>query len=74
MHCACTPELALKRYNTRLTHPAHVVTTLQLEAMAEYDRPVEIGAFVTVDTTVLVDVNVVASAVGDRHDSMINLR
>ena len=40
VHCACPPELAVKRYNARATHPAHVVTTLQLEAMAEYDRPV----------------------------------
>ena len=66
MHCTCPPELAVERYNARATHPAHVVTTLQLEAMAEYDRPVGIGALVTVDTTVTVDVNAVASAVGLR--------
>jgi hypothetical protein len=40
-----------------------VVTTLQLEAMAEYDRPVGIGALVTVVTTVTIDVNAVATAV-----------
>ena len=62
MHCACPPELALKRYNARVTHPVHVVTTLKLEAMAEYDRPVGIGALVTVDTTVPVNVRAVASA------------
>jgi len=39
------------------------VTTLQLEAMAEYDRPVGIGALVTVDTAVPVDVTAVAAAV-----------
>ena len=60
---ACPPELAVQRYNARATHPVHVVTTLQLEAMAEYDRPVGIGALVTVDTTVTVDMNAVASAV-----------
>jgi hypothetical protein len=43
----------------------HVVTTLGLEAMAEYDGPVGIGALVTVDTTVTVDVTVVAPAVRD---------
>jgi predicted kinase len=77
VHCACPPELALKRYNARATHPVHVVTTLQLEAMAEYDRPVGIGALVTVDTTVPVDVKAVASAVRDCHnchDRVINLR
>ena len=71
VHCACPPELALKRYNARVTHPVHVVTTLQLEAMAEYDRAVGIGALVTVDTAVPVDVNAVAAAVRgcyqDRH-------
>ena len=63
VHCACPPELALRRYNARVTHPVHVVTTLQLEAMAEYDRPVGIGTLVTVDTTVPVDVTAVAAAV-----------
>jgi hypothetical protein len=27
------------RYNARITHPVHVVTTLSVEATAEYDRP-----------------------------------
>ena len=66
VHCACPPELAVKRYNARVTHPVHVVTTLGLEAMAEYDRPVGIGTLVTVDTAVTVDVNAVAEAVRDR--------
>jgi len=65
VHCACPPELALRRYNARVTHPVHVVTTLQPEAMAEYDRPVGIGALVTVHTTVPVDVTAVAAAVRD---------
>ncbi len=66
VHCACPPELAVRRYNARVTHPVHVVTTLQPEAMAEYDRPVGIGALVTVDTTVAVDVPAVAVAVRAR--------
>jgi predicted kinase len=74
VHCACPPELAIQRYNARTTHPVHVVTTLQLEAMAEYEQPVGIGTLVTVDTSVTVDVNAVASAVRDCHDRMINLR
>ena len=72
VHCACPPELAIQRYNARATHPVHVVTTLHLEAMAEYDRPVGIGALVTVDTTVTVDVNAVASAVRDCYNRMIS--
>ena len=57
-----------RRLGARATHPVHVVTALQLEAMAEYDRPVGIGGLVTVDTTVPVDVSAVAAAVRDYHD------
>jgi len=71
VHCACPPELAIERYNARATHPVHVVTTLQLEAMAEYDRPVGIGTLVTVDTTVTVDVNAIATAVRNCHERVI---
>jgi predicted kinase len=73
VHCACPPELAVKRYNARATHPVHVVTTLQPEATAEYDRSIGIGALVTVDTTRRVDVKAVASAVRDCYDRVINL-
>jgi predicted kinase len=74
VHCACPPELAVTRDNTRVTHPVHVVTTLPLEAMAEYDRPVGIGTLITVDTTVPADVTAVAAAIRDHHDRMINFR
>src|SRR6185437_1283503 len=70
VHCACPPGLALQRYNARTTHPVHVVTTLAPEAMAEYDRPVGIGALVTVDTTVPVDVNAVAAVVRAHYDGI----
>jgi hypothetical protein len=36
-------------------------------AMAEWDRPVGIGALITVDTTVAVDVDAVAAAVRNWH-------
>lgn len=68
VHCACPPRLALQRYNSRATHPVHVLATLPPEAMAEYDRPVGIGTVITVDTTVPVDVKAVAAAVRDCHD------
>ena len=68
VYCACPPELAVERYNARLTHPVHVVTTLELEAMAEYDCPVGIGALVLVDTTVPVHVPALAAAVRARYD------
>jgi predicted kinase len=68
VHCACPPELAVRRYNARVTHPVHVMTTLTLEAMAEFDRPVGIGTLVTVDTTIGVDVYAVATRVRACHD------
>jgi predicted kinase len=68
VHCACPAELAVRRYNARATHPVHVVTTLPLEAMAEFDRPVGIGRLVTVDTSVPVDAAAVAASVRDCLD------
>ena len=68
MYCACPPARAVERYNARVNHPVHVVSRLQLAALAEYDRPVGIGVLVTVDTTVPVDVRAVAAAVRACHD------
>lgn len=72
VHCACPPQLAVKRYNARITHPVHVVTTLQPEAMAEWDRPIGIGVLVTVDTTIQVDVNAVAAKIRNCYDRVIS--
>lgn len=63
VHCRCPAEVAAARYGARSTHPVHVIKTLPPEAMAEYDRPVGIGALVLVDTTVPVDVPGVAARV-----------
>jgi predicted kinase len=63
VHCRCQAEVAVARYNARVSHPVHVLKTLPLEAMAEYDRPVGIGRLVTVDTTRPVDVADVAGRV-----------
>ena len=67
VYCQCPAEVALTRYNTRPTHPVHVLKTLPLEALAEYAVPVGIGALITVDTTVPVDVAAVAARVRDYH-------
>jgi predicted kinase len=65
VHCACPPEIAVRRYNERGpgTHPVHVIRSLPLPAMAEYDGPVGIGSLVTVDTSVPVDAGAVAAVV-----------
>ena len=60
VHCDCPAEVAVLRYNSRVTHAVHVVKRLDLAAMAEYDRPVGIGALVRVDTTRPFDVAGVA--------------
>jgi hypothetical protein len=59
--------VASARYNVRKRHPVHVVETLPVSAMAEFDRPVVMGALVTVDTTVPVDVAAVAARVRACH-------
>jgi predicted kinase len=63
VHCACPPELAVARYNARPRHPVHVLTSITPDDLAEFDRPVGIGALVTVDTTGPVDVAAIAARV-----------
>jgi predicted kinase len=63
VHCACPPELAVARYNTRPRHPVHVQMTITPDYLTEWDRPVGIGALVTVDTTVPVEVAAVAAQI-----------
>jgi predicted kinase len=67
VHCSCPAEQASARYNARATHPVHVLKSLPVSAMAEYDRPVGIGGLVVVDTTVPVDVANVAARVRELH-------
>ena len=66
-HCACPAELAATRYNTRARHPVHNMAHASVEALAEWDRPVGIGALVTVDTTAPVDVTAIAARVRRHH-------
>ena len=67
VHCTCPPEIASARYNARATHPVHVIKTLPASAMAEYDRPVGIGALITVDTTRPVDVAAIAAQIRQHY-------
>jgi predicted kinase len=69
VHCACPAEVALTRYNSRLRHEVHWLTTATLATMDKYDRPVGIGSLITVDTTVPVDVASVAAEVRRLHAS-----
>jgi hypothetical protein len=39
VHCACPAEVAVARYNSRLRHEVHWLTTATLATMDKYDRP-----------------------------------
>jgi predicted kinase len=69
VHCACPAEVAVARYNARLRHETHWLTTVTLATMDKYDRPVGIGPLITVDTTRPVDVATVAAEVRRLHTS-----
>jgi ethanolamine utilization protein EutP (predicted NTPase) len=47
----------------RTAHPAHPLTELPAELIAEYDRPMSVGAVITVDTAKPVDIGEVARQV-----------
>jgi predicted kinase len=63
VHCACPADIAAARYTTRARHSVHHLTHATAESLAEWDRPVGIGALVTVDTTAPVDVAPVAAII-----------
>ena len=63
VHCACSAEVAVARYNARSRHEVHTVKEVTLAWMERYDRPVGIGSLITVDTTAPVDVAAVAAEV-----------
>jgi DNA-binding transcriptional ArsR family regulator len=65
VHCLCPPEVAAQRYAARhvMRHPAHVVGELSPDLLAEFDRPIGLGALVEVDTTKPIDLVAVAAQV-----------
>ena len=67
VHCACSADVAVARYNARSRHEVHTVKEVTLARMERYDRPVGIGSLITVDTTAPVDVAAVAAEVRRLH-------
>ncbi len=59
VYCWCPPEEVARRFAERAItarhHPAHVLKELTPDMLAEYDRPVGIGAVIEVDTSSPVD-------------------
>ena len=67
VHCVCDPELARWRYAERAKsnahHRAHALAELSDAHLAEFDRPLNVGALISVDTSMPVDVDGLAREV-----------
>jgi predicted kinase len=67
VYCRVPPQEAARRYGARSDgpdrHATHTLRHLSPELLAEFDRPVGLGALIEVDTTQPVDVQAVAQAV-----------
>lgn len=67
VYCRVPPELALRRYDERGTRPdhheVHAGRTTSLDAIAEYQLPMNLGPVIEVDTSGFVDVAHVARLV-----------
>lgn len=65
VNCWCPPDLLMRRFHERAktAHPAHGLTDLSPEMVAEFDVPVGIGAVLRVDTSHPVDVQAIAAEV-----------
>ncbi len=68
IYCDCPASVAAARYERRAPscHPVHVTRSVSLEFLAEFDRPLEVGELIVVDTTVPVDVAALADEVRAR--------
>lgn len=67
VYCWCPPEVATTRYEARAAesthHPAHVSPTLDPQLLAEFDRPMGLGTVIRVDTTLFVNIEVIAQEI-----------
>jgi predicted kinase len=71
IHCVCPPDELTRRFavRARTAHPAHPLTELPANLLAEYDRPMGVGDVIDVDTTQPVDL----ADLTTRLTSLINL-
>lgn len=62
VHCSCPAGAAIRRYNTRAhdRHPAHVLTVLTPENLAEFDGLMRVGPVIEVNTEEAVELPRVA--------------
>jgi predicted kinase len=57
VYCRCPLDVAKQRYDARgpSRHPVHVAQTISMELLREFDRPINLGPVIEVDTTRPVD-------------------
>jgi predicted kinase len=65
VHCRCPSEEAGRRFRERAAaqHPAHPLSSLSPDALAEYDRPIGMGPVIEVDTTRPVNIDAIVEQV-----------
>jgi predicted kinase len=69
VHCHCPMSEAIRRFKARGAagvHPAHPWRLMDDHAFAEFDRPMGVGAVITVDTTRPTDIDWLATEVVQR--------
>ena len=67
VYCSCPPEVALHRYERRVTqpahHPAHVTPNLDAALLAKFDQPIGLGTVIEVDTTQVIAIEELAKVI-----------
>lgn len=66
VHCQCPTSEAMRRFKARGAagvHPAHPWRLMDDRTFAEFDRPMGVGALITVDTTRPTDIDGLAAEV-----------
>ena len=53
VHCLCPPDESARRFSARAetAHPAHPLTELTAELLAEFDRPMTTAEVISIDTS-----------------------
>lgn len=63
VYCRCGDALAIARYAARVRHRAHVQATIDADDLTQFDRPMNLGGVIEVDTRRPVDIEALAAAV-----------
>jgi predicted kinase len=66
--CHCPAEVAIQRYEARAAtrHRVHVLESVSMEFMAQFQQPLGVGPVLRVDTTTPIDVETIARWVAEQ--------